>query len=446
MNAWPKALLRALFAFTLGCGGNAGPGDLLISGDDALRDDPSPDDRTSNNPTSTDSPSDQGRVCSVNVSGSLTISTQAELDALAGCTAIEGGLSLLPTSGGLDLRPLSRLRRVGGYFSIGCNPYAGVEANCSDFFTAAVTSLSGLEALEQVGSLQLAQLDIATLEPLRGLRRAGSLSIAACPGLTDLKGLDRLEQLGQLEIVSNPNLRSLEGLALSSSLLSVVLQDNLALVDITALQSATRLQRLALNGVAVADLSALSALESLEDLSLSNTALRNFDGLRLRSVRRLYVLDNRQLEQVDAVGSLEAANDITFQDNPRLSRLPEFPKLTDELSTFEAFSFGVFFNAALEQGPSFPALKRNRSISITFQGNDALTSIDGLRALEVGGWVTVVENRNLRALDLTSLVQIDSLRVLCNPALSAEALASLRGVQAAELFLPDTSTETCPSM
>lgn len=411
---------RGLFTIALpalaACGGDREAGDALNGGEAQARSGLSPS-------------------CGVDTSGSLQISTQAELEALAGCAAVEGSLSL--ASGSLDLRPLSQLQRVGGTLAIGCDPHAGLEADCSGQPELTASSLEGLNALEEVERLQLARLDVASLAPLARLRRVGFLRISSSQGFRDLGGLGRLEQLEQLELAHNADLESLDGLAASASLGSVLLEVNPALGDISALAGFGKLQRVALSGVPVTELSALGALESLEELSLDNTALRSFDGLQLRHVGRLYVNANQRLEQVDALGTLESFEDITFIDNANLLRLPEFPSVT------EVFNFDVFFNPALVQGPSFPALKQNRSMSITFQGNDALTTIDGLRALEVGGWLTVVENRSLRALDLSSLVQIDQLRVLCNPALSAEALGPLGAVRG-QLTLPGSSSEVCP--
>lgn len=389
-------------------------------------------------PTGAGSQASSGAVssCGGGASGSLQVRSQAELEALAGCTSIEGNLSL---SGPLDLRPLAQLRRVGGTLFLGCDPLAGLEANCTGQAQVSATSLEGLNALEEAGRVQLARLDVTSLAPLAQLRRVGFFSISSSRGFRDLAGLGQLTRLEQLELLNNADLESLDGLGAgaAATLTSVVLETNPALSDISALAGFTGLQRVALNGVPVTDLSPLGALESLAELSLGTTALASFDGLQLRHVGRLYVHANALLEQVDALGTLQSFENITFIDNARLARLPEFPSATD------VFSFEVFFNPALTQGPSFPALKQNRSMSITFQGNDALTTIDGLRALEVGGWLTVVENRSLRTLDLRSLVQIDQLRVLCNPALSAEALAPLGAVRG-ELTLPGNSSEVCP--
>jgi hypothetical protein len=381
------------------------------------------------------SDAEQDPACDA-LTGSVVVSTQAELNALEGCVSIEGSIYVEPLAGSLDLRPLAKLRRVGGQFLIGCNP-TGLESSCGGFSDNAVSSLEGLNALEEAGRLQLARLGVRTLEPLGRLRRVGFLGVTACVELTSLAGLEQLERVDQLEINANPNLVSLNGLAPLPTLSSVVLEQNPALVDIGALAAATGLRSIALNGVAVEDLSALAGFDALDDFSVGSTRLRNFDGLGLRNVGRLYVLDNPRLEQVDALGALDSFGDITLMDNARLARLPEFAKVS------EFYGFMVFFNPALVQGPSFPGLTQGIATSITFQGNDSLTSIDGFRTLEVGGLFSVVENPALRALDLSSLVEVSSLRILCNPQLPAEALAPLGAVKG-EVTLPGDSEEACP--
>ena len=208
---------RGLFTIALpalaACGGDRETGDALNGGEAQARSGLSPS-------------------CGLDTSGSLQISTQAELDALAGCTAVEGSLSL--ASGSLDLRPLSQLQRVGGTLAIGCDPHAGLEADCSGQPQLTASSLEGLNA-EEVGRLQLARLDVASLAPLARLRRVGFLRISSSQGFRDLSGLGQLEQLEQLELAHNADLESLDGLAASASLGSVLLEVNPALGDISAL-------------------------------------------------------------------------------------------------------------------------------------------------------------------------------------------------------------------
>jgi hypothetical protein len=365
----------------------------------------------------------------------LMLSTQAEVDALEGCVSIEASVWIEPRSGSIDLRPLARLRRVGGQLLIGCTA-SGFEASCDS--NIAITSLEGLNALEEAGRLQVAQLGARSLAPLARLRRVGFLGISACPELTDLRGLEQLEQVDEIEIARNPKLASLDGLAPLPMLRSVLLDANPALVDIDALSRSTdRLRTVSLSGVPVTDLSAFAAVETLEDLYLAGTSVRDFDALRLRNVGRLYLDNNPLLEQVDTLGELESQGSVTVTYNARLSRLPSFP------ATTEVFSFEARYNPLLVEGPSFPNLVRDRSASITLEGHDSLTRFDGLRSLESGGYINVIGNPALRALDLSALVEVDDLRILCNPQLPAEALTALDGVRG-QVVLPGDSEDACP--
>jgi hypothetical protein len=376
---------------------------------------------------------DQDPRCDALTEG-LVLSTQAEVNALEGCVSIEASVWIEPRSGSLDLRPLARLRRVGGQLLIGCTS-SGFESSCDS--NTSVTSLEGLNALEEAGRLQVAQLGARTLAPLARLRRVDFLGISACPELTDLRGLEQLEHVDQIEIAQNPKLASLDGLAPLPMLRSVLLEANPALVDIDALSRSTDgLRSLSLSGVPVTDLSAFGTVESLDDFFLGLTSVRDFDALRLRNVGRLYLDNNALLEQVDTLGELDSQGSVTVTNNAQLSRLPEFP------ATSEVFSFEARFNPLLVQGPSFPNLVRGRSASITLEGQDSLTRFDGLRALESGGFINVIGNRALRALDLSALVEVDNLRVLCNPQLPAEALAVLDAVRG-EVTVPGDTDEAC---
>jgi hypothetical protein len=382
------------------------------------------------------SDAEPGQRCSAASSESIRVTSQAELNALEGCESLDGSVYIAPMSGSLDLRPLARLRRVGGQFLIGCNPLAGLEANCAGYSDTAVTSLEGLNALEEAGRLQLAQVYVTTLAPLTRLKRLGFLGIFASAGLTDLVGLEQLEALDGLELTNNADLRSLDGLPQLPGLGALVLDANAALVDIGALRGSMVTPRLvSVSGVPVDDLSALGSVESVTDFHLGDTRARNLDGLGLRSVNMLTISDNRLLEQVDALGALESFGSIILSHNAELTRLPEF-------RVSEFFGLSVSENPALTAGPGFPNLVRGRSSSITFERNGALTRLDGFRWLAVGGYISVTENRALRALDLSSLLQVDSLRVLCNPELPVEALAPLDGVTG-DVTLPGDSADAC---
>lgn len=393
-------------------------------------------DAAGGSPSASPGSSEPLRQCAADPSESIIITSQAELNALEGCESFDGTISILPPSGSLDLRPLAQLRRVGQLY-IGCNPYAGLEANCTGYSDVAVTSLEGLNALEEAVRLQLAQLRISTLAPLAALKRVGFLGVTACPGLTQLTGLGQLERVDSLELIGNDGLRSLDGLPQLPGLRALVLEDDPALADIGALRGSLRAAQLvAVNGAPVEDLSPLGALDAVTSLHLNGTRARNLDGVELKTVMLLSIGNNPVLEQVDALGALETFGDLSVADNAQLSSLPEFPRVS------EFFSLSVSFNPALASGPAFPNLVQGRASTIIFEGNPALTRLDGFRSLAVGGYISVIENAALRSLDLSSLEQVDSMRVLCNPELSAEALAPLGAVQG-DVTLPGDSAVAC---
>jgi hypothetical protein len=153
------------------------------------------------------------RVCAE----SYTVRTNAELEALAGCSVIEQGLdirgevtTLLPLAsltrvGGaleirnlpslVSLRGLERLSAVGGHFELRQNDVLSL--------------LQGLEGLSTVGGyFELRQNNALTsangLAALRSV--SGYFEIVLNPRLTTVAGMTALRSVGRLEITSNPML------------------------------------------------------------------------------------------------------------------------------------------------------------------------------------------------------------------------------------------------
>src|SRR6185436_10434556 len=85
-----------------------------------------------------------------------------------------------------------------------------------------VSSLAGLEALEQVGNLRLSQLGSTDLTALSQLRRvlwessgkgSGFIDIRENPNLQSLAGLEGVTVWSDLQLLDNPTLASLVGLS-----------------------------------------------------------------------------------------------------------------------------------------------------------------------------------------------------------------------------------------
>ena len=99
------------------------------------------------------------------------VENQAQLDALAGCEAIESDLVIVPFESP-DFSPLASLRRVAGRFELGTMAARGNAPE--DWFERLtqliadgwIDSLDGFQALEPVGNLKLVGIGVPSLEPL----------------------------------------------------------------------------------------------------------------------------------------------------------------------------------------------------------------------------------------------------------------------------------------
>lgn len=179
-------------------------------------------------------------VCrvSMNPDGFFIVTTQAQVDDLSGCETINGALMVAPPDGvGLDLRPLSALRRVTGDVTLGCNSFASTDGCLG--LGGRTLSLEGLEGLESVCVMTLGQLRMRSLASLRGSRNIGSsLTIAGCDELTSLAGLEGVS-VSSLSLQYNAALASLSGPTITTRADSVHLQGLPALKDLALLAPLT---------------------------------------------------------------------------------------------------------------------------------------------------------------------------------------------------------------
>jgi hypothetical protein len=127
--------------------------------------------------------------------GDVQVRTQADVDALAGCTAVTGAL-VIRTGAPIDLRPLGQLETVGGDLAIGP--------------TLALTGIDGFGRLRAVGgTLRISANTEVTGAYFPVLERAGavlvdgnvSLSEWLAPVLARVSGDVTVAHNGALEVV-----------------------------------------------------------------------------------------------------------------------------------------------------------------------------------------------------------------------------------------------------
>ncbi len=195
------------------------------------------------------------------------LSTQADVEALRGCTSIEGHLTIGDPSDKysiVDLTPLGALEEITGNFHISSNH--------------ALTSLEGLNKLTTSRTVKLNDNDALTnLQGLNNLTETDQLSIQNHDALTSLEGLNKLSRTSVVQITHNPALTSLEGLNKLSNTFHLEIAVNPSLTSVGALR---RLNANAIFALVIRNNDALTNLEGLEGVTYAfeaeihdNTAL-----------------------------------------------------------------------------------------------------------------------------------------------------------------------------
>jgi hypothetical protein len=265
--------------------------------------------------------------------GSMTVTNSEQLSAMRGITRIQGALSIAGDDI-TELAPLECLKSVTTGFNLGPAPnltsLKGLERfvgpGSLGISETAITSLTGLESVSQLESLNLTALP--ELETLDGLNPEHSLSkllvLRFLPKLVDasslgpyevvyleLLSLNNLELVPTVRIVNGPSdraivtglqvnsldrLRSLEGLRMAPEVRGKVKLERLPLLsDLAALSGVTSIRSGATTDANILSLQHLPALTGLSSLS----SLQHVDGFTLLNLDGIENLDDLSaLEQV----------------------------------------------------------------------------------------------------------------------------------------------------
>lgn len=248
---------------------------------------------------------------------------QQQLNRLAGCEKIYGDLTITFDA---DLQALSSLRSLFGTLTI-------------DPASEPLSSLAGLENLQLVsGNLILSNLGVSSLASLTGLQTVGAeqglgLTLMGAPRLRDLSGLENLRALDSLNVIGLPRLSSLSGLgSLGRKMQVVMLQSLPALGGEIPILADT----LTLDNTGIVSFSALqgASLTLSNNLQLTDVAVYNVDQLVLdhnpklvsftlpasaaTAMSRLEVIGNASLQSIVDAGQLTTMGFLTVNENPVL--------------------------------------------------------------------------------------------------------------------------------
>lgn len=386
------------------------------------------------------------------LSGDVVINEQAELDALEGCTSIDGHVLIQPFFEP-DLRPLHRLRTVRGELGLGGTyQNASVSAEWTtreaalarDTVAAGfVRSLEGLERLEAVGSLNLASVAASSLAPLAQLRQLtdfGTLGLLDCNAIADLSPLAQLGGIQRL-LVSGDNLETLDGLMVRDRLESLSLKGK-KLADIDALSSLRDVRgEISIDDTALRDLAPLARLVHAGDLQITgNASLETLHGLEaLELVDEYLVLTNNgALQEASALDGLLMSEFLIVHHNQNLRRLAAFPSL--RTNSIQIADNPLLEELPLLQGTLYAYTRTSpEEVLLVARGQVEISRNDSLQRFSVpeewhgGVYVIIRENAALRELDLSDLETLDLLEITQNPALDTLSLGALTSVDTLEV-------------
>lgn len=270
----------------------------------------------------------------------LMIDDTTHPDSVSCVEHVLGDLVIGPTTQLLDLGMLANLREVDGSLFIGGN--------------LSLTSLVGLDALEQVGWLQLRRNhNLSNLVGLDALTHLERLTVSNNEGMTSLVGLPEGLAPAVLEIDKNDLLPSLDGLpsfapADDGQALHVEIRENPALIALDGLSECCASQPISL---VVADNDALDDLDGLEGFTImtslelyDNFGLVDLDGLdQLGQLGTLLVdydhcVPDKQPSLLD-FGGAESLTHVGILHIERVASLTSLDGLHNVVSTDKVFAF-----------------------------------------------------------------------------------------------------------
>ncbi len=338
------------------------------------------------------------------IDGDVHVTSQAELDALAGCEEVSGALEI-EVFPGTDLRPLASLRAVGGELVIGDNPSTlDREAYFALLEAGWLESFAGVEALERVGALTLLNFAASELSAFSSLRyinvpdaqtrtRPGYLNIASARNLVNLHGLEGVGGVESMTLTELPALESLDGVALRNRFDNIMIANAPRLRDIGALAPLERGNSLAILQTGVEDLWSLAALVDIVDSFTiqDNPLLVDASSIPTPVVGGFVLMTNPKLQGTLEIRLSGSNSAFVISGNPELERI-SFDSQEVHLVPWDCGSFSIDHNEKLR----------------------AITSPNGCDRLDS---VDVQRNPSLEALDLGRLRRLDELHIRDNPGL-----------------------------
>ncbi|MFN3908833.1 MAG: LamG-like jellyroll fold domain-containing protein [Flavobacterium sp.] len=227
--------------------------------------------------------------------GNYTANSQALVDLLAGCTTINGNLTI-SGSGVNNLASLSNLTTINGNLMISGTPN--------------LTNLNGLSNLTSInGALVIINTGLTNLNGISNLSTVSGISINQSNALTSISGLSNVSGSlsGDVIFYQNNNLTNLDGLQNITQARSLNISENANLQNITSLSGLTTLTHNISNTLQLIQNNNLTTLNGLQNL----TTFTNNGGIRLNN--------NLNLTNIQALANINNLAYLEILDNSNLS-------------------------------------------------------------------------------------------------------------------------------
>lgn len=343
-------------------------------------------------------------------SGDVTLTTQAEVDALASCTTISGFLNVNANNAALDLSPLNNITTINGALTVqgltnnqlnifpnlttvtgsiqirsntftefsGFNSLTTASNGLQVLQNTNLTSFSGFNSLVNINGSNLGILlnnNLATINAFGNLQGINGLLIRNTQ-LTNLSFLSSLNNnSGQLSIESNPLLTN----ATFTNPVSHCFCTGISGADYVRIQNNPLLTTVG----NVTLQSSLSGNPAIQFFQISNNPLLSSVGMSL---------------DASATGS-SVVNNITLSTNANLSNLG----FLNDINVTSCNILNIL-NSPITTLNALSSLT-NVSSTISLSGNLSLTDISGLNNININNLtgVTIVSNSQLATCEATWL-------------------------------------------
>lgn len=338
--------------------------------------------------------------------GNVTVTNQAEVDALASCTHITGNLTINPSNNSLDLSPLNGITTIDGNLIIRnvSNNQLNIFNNLTSVNNISIsfntfTELSGFNALTTInGNFQLYQdYSLTTITGFTNLATIpnGSLVIVDCTDLYIVNAFNNLNLVKGIWFQNTAlmNVNFLSSLTQNTGGIQIVQNNyisnfnfpsaclhNFTTGNITISNNAALTSFGANGNFVIGNSGTPSAITVLNNSFLSNLGMTNSSSFS--TVGNVQIQGNQNLANLNFLTNLTSANNITINTTgiSNLSGLNNLSSCND----------------------------------LTITNNASITSLSGINtnAFNVNGNLMISSNPNLTVIDGFNSININSFNAL----------------------------------